>query len=144
MLQQVGGDRSAFLRSDAPSSRPSDAPSGPPRDIRDTRPEQRGHEQQPVFSRQFQSNLPPRFQKQQAERTERHQFVRPATGGSQPASSGSTPTAAQAFDPRWAGPAGGPGHFQGSQAGEFTWLMRSIKHIFLELKFFNNSMVVSN
>ncbi|XP_063244612.1 protein PRRC2C isoform X15 [Bacillus rossius redtenbacheri] len=74
---QVGEQPSSFLRGERDghgerSERERD---------RDMRGERQG--QDVVFSRQFQSNLPPRFQKQQAERHQ-HQFLQP-------------------FDPRWGG-----------------------------------------
>nr|CAD7196175.1 unnamed protein product [Timema douglasi] len=51
-----------------------------------------------VFSRQFQNNLPPRFQKQQAER---HQFMRVGSGGSSSAPQPLTSSLQQALEPRW-------------------------------------------
>jgi hypothetical protein len=94
-----------------------------------------------MFSRQFQSNLPPRFQKQQAERNQ-HQFLRVGSGGSsstpqplpgtgtssqaasssQVSPSSQVPTSAQIFDPRWTGPSthgGSTIHFPGSLPSEY-------------------------
>ncbi|CAG2054180.1 unnamed protein product, partial [Timema podura] len=51
-----------------------------------------------VFSRQFQNNLPPRFQKQQAER---HQFMRVGSGGSSSSPQPLTSSLQQALEPRW-------------------------------------------
>lgn len=137
------GDRTTFLRTDreVPRSerdRERDLRSERERDrdIRSERDRDRDrerHDQQPMFSRQFQSNLPPRFQKQQAER---HQFLRGGSGGpssspqplsgtgsssqgsqsSQVPSASQGPPSAQMFDPRWSGPSthGSSVHFPGS------------------------------
>lgn len=145
------GDRATFLRADrdvlrSERDRERDLRSERERerDIRSERERDRDrerHDQQPMFSRQFQSNLPPRFQKQQAERNQ-HQFLRvgssgsssspqplPGTGSSSqggslsqvsPVSQG--PPSAQIFDPRWSGPSthgGSAIHFPGSLPSEY-------------------------
>lgn len=146
------GDRTAFLRSDrevlrSERDRERDLRSERERerDVRSDRERDRDrerHDPQPMFSRQFQSNLPPRFQKQQAERNQ-HQFLRVGSGGSssspqplsgtgslsQGASSAQVspvsqgPPSAQIFDPRWTGPTthgGSAVHFPGSVPSEYV------------------------
>lgn len=138
------GDRSTFLRNERDRSERERE-----RDIRSERERDRDrerHDQQPMFSRQFQSNLPPRFQKQQAERNQ-HQFLRVGSGGSSsspqplsgtgsssqgaPSSQGALTTqgapSTQMFDPRWTGSTthgGSTLHFPGSlpsEYGNFTY-----------------------
>ena len=148
------GDRTSFMRSerevprnerdrerDLRNERERD------RDIRSERERDRDrererHDQQPMFSRQFQSDLPPRFQKQQAERHQ-HQFLRVGSGGSSsspqplpgtgsasqgapsaqvsPASQGAPAT--QMFDTRWTGPST---HYSGSLQSKNSSILRPI------------------